>query len=599
MIRMQPLDEPVGTPFLPQDYLTPSCVLTLSVSLAAIGAYDEVRQVAALVFVVVLVTICSLLLLREHSWTRRRKRDQKKAPLPPLTLIQLANGPYMSFAEPLPLLGWTRLKRYVPNENNNNNKETNQKQQSPCSSSGPCIDVFYHKRDQQLVLSVRGTDPTFVGDLSQDLDLFHDRVKAFVEGDDRHQLPSYAMDLLRAMKDWERAFPNCQLYLTGHSLGAACCEAAWTADLSLKAQAAAASSLSNDDNHTVDDFQVWRCVTWESPGFAVNTVFQQTLNQYRDILDSHVVHYLGAPNVINCLHSHISTNRRYRIFLGHDNKLTSWHLVECLWRNAVVLMNWICLARIGINVAGGFLFQAAEVADVAAAAAAQSAPAFSMEPHALWKYIAHEWHRIFSTSSCPGSGANLRAAANVLTTYDQKLGQSQILLSGWFKNIMPIGDKLTWSVVRGNALLQGDRAVEYLLRQHSLRNHIDSFDIRSGYPLKWSQMDSWPTLSEIVVGTLWESARSCVVPILPDEILNPEREIETKVGRLRGYSERRQCTADFQVLKEHYNYLGNGFFDTLLTFRCRTPPLSLLEEQCRDEYRRCRRQLPTPVFMVG
>lgn len=88
------------------------------------------------------------------------------------------------------------------------------------AASEPCIDVFTTTSGirSSLVLAVRRTDPSFVGDLKQNLTLFRERVKAFVEGPSRHYLPQYATTLLTVMTEWEKRHSECQLYLTGHSL---------------------------------------------------------------------------------------------------------------------------------------------------------------------------------------------------------------------------------------------------------------------------------------------------------------------------------------------------------------------------------------------
>lgn len=526
---------------------------------------------------------------------RRRNGGKKTSTLSPLTLIQLAHGSYLSLKDPLPMAGWSRLNRHFSNLGNHHEREGDIAA-SANTSQGPCIDVFHNNHKKILVLSVRGTDPSLLGDLQQDMKLFCDRVQAFVEGRDRHELPKYAIDLLKIMTASQARYPDCQLYLTGHSLGAACCEAAWLADLKLKTETG---------QHGTDDgteYCLWKCVTWESPGFAVPAELQQVLNRNRDTLDTHVVHYLGAPNVINCLHPHISSNRRYRIFLEHDNRLTCWHVMGCLWRDAVVLMNWMSVIRGAASLGAKVSLQTAQAAEEAAAIAADVPFSWKLctKPRQLWKYAGNKFHKIWVTPSCPDAGANFRAVADVLSKYDAKLGNAQVKIAGWFANIMPIGDKLTWTIVRGNVLMQGEKAVDYLLRQHSLLNHIDSFDIRSGYPLRWVQVQNWPTLTEMITRTVREGLRSSFIPNTPSEHFNPAVEIENSIQRLSGYQERRLFTADHQVLKDTYDYLGDGFFDEIIGvgfgFR---KPLNELEEKCRQEYIRCNRQLPSPVYIVG
>jgi hypothetical protein len=54
------------------------------------------------------------------------------------------------------------------------------------------------------------------------------------------------------------------------------------------------------------------------------------------------------------------------------------------------------------------------------------------------------------------------------------------------------------------------------------------------------------------------------------------------------------------VLRDTYNYLGDGFFDEILgrDFFL-TTSLHELEHCCREEYRKCKQRLPVPVYIIG
>lgn len=122
-------------------------------------------------------------------------------------------------------------------------------------------------------------------------------------------------------------------------------------------------------------------------------------------------------------------------------------------------MNWISVARCQMNLG-------VKLAGQAAAAATHSPPFSLKNPRQCLTYLNGRWIKFFATPKCPDAGANFRITVNVLSSYDKKLENVQVMLSGWFKNIIPIGDKLTWSIVRDNVLMQGEKAVEYLRRQH-------------------------------------------------------------------------------------------------------------------------------------
>lgn len=84
--------------------------------------------------------------------------------------------------------------------------------------------------------------------------------------------------------------------------------------------------------------------------------------------------------------------------------------------------------------------------------------------------------------------------------------------------------------------------------------------------------------------------------------MNPAFVIENSIKRLNGYREVRRFTADHQVLKDTYNYLGDGFFDQLIIMGggiVAKMPMNVLEELCRHEYRRCGWTLPAPSYIVG
>jgi hypothetical protein len=173
------------------------------------------------------------------------------------------------------------------------------------------------------------------------------------------------------------------------------------------------------------------------------------------------MHFLGAPNVINCLYPHISKNRRFRIFLEHDNDLTVGHVLRCAWQDATVLLNWTAVASAG--------------SQMLASASALAAIEYKIAGNTF----------INVASKCEVFAAKtetyLKIALFWLPAHYTMATSTQLLL---LQNIV---------------LLNGNEALQYLLllRQHSLKNMLDSFEPNTGYPSKCVRMNDWPTLSSL------------------------------------------------------------------------------------------------------
>ena len=547
------------------------------------------------IFTCIVIAECLAIQLETYN----AKKTTKKRSLTPADLIKLAQGAYKHLDEPLSLKnGWVRVQRYAQ-RGATGTCTTNDKSTDKNSRllTGASIDIYENKRDQFLVLALRGTDPSFLGNLQQDAKLFADRLEDFVTNDEIRYLPEYATFLLATMMEWETRRPSYQLYLTGHSLGAACCEAAWAADLARKTSEAE-GRIQTTATTEGSPLRLWKCTTWESPGFSVNGEMRQLLNAHRHLLDSHVVHYLGAPNVINCLHPHISERRRYRVFLEHDNHLSIWYIVGCVWHDATVVFNWMSSARVGCKLGANLICNFREAAEMAEAASGQS-PVVTAQTG--WAFIHQKWVEVtcqFSSRySNNGVTDTLQLLEKTMSMQSDRIGYAQTYINQFFGGSMPMGDALTWSVIRGNAAVEGAAALDYVLRQHCLKNHINSFDVRSGYPLRWVQMESWPSMSSMTVRTVTEMARSAFIPRSLTEHLNPSAHLENKLQRIEGYKEGPVYTADSAVLRDHYNYLGAGFFQEIISLN-----LHDMERTCREEYKRIAQSrylaMPTPVFIV-
>lgn len=415
-----------------------------------------------------LVAACLCVVICQYaSPSKASSTPRTQTTTSPFDLIRLTKRAYDETQSPV-AGPWVLTKRYYEEQAAKNNS-------SDRLSFGP--DVYIDESSKRLVLSVRGTDVGLVGHLYEDITLFRDRVKTYLSANREEVFTSmYTKRVLEVMADCEANYPDFEWFLTGHSLGAACCEAAWATDF--------AERVTREKN--CPPMKLWNCVTWESPGFVVGKKLEAILDKHQATVEQYVVHYMGAPNVINCLHPHISPRRRYRIFLSHDSKLTVRHVIGIVLKDVAVISTWLFLLR-------------------------------------------------SLTSVVCRIGALTSNAAMV----QRNIRRAEGFVIGWLPTTKA-GNEATrraLQVLEANAIAHGKPAIEYLLRQHSLVHHEMSFDVKSGYPRKMVRMEKWPLFEEYTGSWARSSVRDIFIPPSPREHLDPAEMIESKIRRLQGYKE--------------------------------------------------------------
>lgn len=309
-----------------------------------------------------------------------------------------------------------------------------------------------------------------------------------------------ALELLPVMMTLENKelleYPHLSLYITGHSLGASAVSIAL-------------------GMHCIEQPATRFCppCLFESPGVPEQLLRAMTLRAEQhgrqnllNAIREGTTEVLGAPNPINMLHEHFG-QIRMRVKVPHGQPNDAMHLFRCAMGSA---------SRMALPFTVAWATARAAVGLGASAGALATAPTTVTAPV---PYILGIYN---SPSTLGASAATAPATVTATVTATASAVARSLHAAAVVSNTLGIREWALWT-----------------LRQHSIDNLYNAFDIYADEPRNFQRVGQWPTNATMV-----NMAKRLVVSHIPFHPTNhglhtlndPDEVVEGRISSMVGYS---------------------------------------------------------------